>query len=115
MLTQKNSKAAIFSAVLAASLGFGIAHAWAVEGVGVSKDVVASTALGPEGTYCHLKFPAIERSSFGSDNSVLKSADTGDMIDYYGPCDHDPSGKEEINRQLHDEQLYIQRGHGGDY
>ncbi len=114
MFSQKNSKVVVFSAILAASLGFGIARAWAVEGVGVSKAVVAATALGPEGNYCHLKFPAVDKDSFGSDNPVLKSADTGDMVDYYGPCDHDPLGKEEINRQQHEAELYMQRGHGGD-
>ena len=112
MLIQKNSKPVVFPAILAVSLGFGIARAWAVGGV-VSKEVLA--AVG-EGNYCHLKFPAIEPSSLGSDHPVLQNADTGDMIDYYGPCDHDPLGKEEITKQLQDEQLYLDRGYdnGGD-
>lgn len=113
MLSLKNSKITVFSAILAASLGFGIASAWAVEGV-VSKDVVAATALGGESGYCHLKFPAIDPSSFGSDNPVLQSATTGDMIDYYGPCDHDPLGKEEITRQMHEQHWLLGRDSDND-
>ncbi len=108
MFIRKNSKIVVSSAILAVSLGFGIARAWAVEGV-VSKDVVAATSLGGEGGYCHLRFPAIDKSSFGSNNPVLQSATTGDMIDYYGPCDHDPLGKEEITKQMHEEQLSLGR------
>ncbi len=113
MLIQKNSKIVISSAILAASLGFGIARAWAVEGV-VSKDVASATPISDNNSYCHLKFPAIEPSSLGSDHPVLQSADTGDMIDYYGPCDHDPLGKEEIIKQQQDEQLYLDKGYGGE-
>jgi len=108
MLSGKNLKVVAFSAILATSLGFGIARARAVEGV-VSKKVVA--AVG-EGSYCHLKFPAIEPSSLASDHPVLQSADSGDMIDYYGPCDHDPLSKEEIDKQKQDEQLYLDKGYG---
>ncbi len=110
MLIRKNSKVVVSSAILAASLGFGIARAWAAEGV-VSKDVVSATALNDENSYCHLKFPAIEPSSLASDHPVLQSAETGDMIDYYGPCDHDPLGKEEIAKQKQDEQLYLDKGY----
>ncbi len=45
MFIQKTSKVVVFSAIVAASLGFGIARAWALEGVGskdVSKGIVES-------------------------------------------------------------------------
>jgi hypothetical protein len=113
MLIQKHSKIIVFSAILAASLGFGIARSWAEGGV-VSKDVVSATALDQGNSYCNLKFPAIEPSSLGSDHPVLQSADTGDMIDYYGPCDHDPLGKEEVAKQQQDEQLYLDKGYDGE-
>ncbi len=114
MLIQKHrSKIAITSAIFAASLGFSVARAWAADTV-VSKDVVSATALDEGNSYCHLKFPAIEPSSLGSDHPVLQSADTGDMIDYYGPCDHDPTGKEEITRQQQDQELYLDKGYDGD-
>jgi hypothetical protein len=34
----------------------------------------------------------------------LKSAGTGDVIDFYGPCDHDPTGKDEVASQKQEEQ-----------
>jgi hypothetical protein len=54
------------------------------------------------GQYCHLKFPAITRDSFYTDRPVLKDPSEGDIIDFYGPCDHDPLGKAEIDRQKAD-------------
>ncbi len=114
MFTRKNnSKVVVYSAIVAVSLGFGAARAWA-DDAGVSKDVVSATALDQGNSYCHLKFPAIDPSSLGSDHPVLQSSDTGDMIDFYGPCDHDPLGKEEITKQQQDEQLYLDKGYDGD-
>jgi len=49
--------------------------------------------------YCHLKFPAIEEKTLGSPQPVLKDPGSGDIIDFYGPCNHDPLGKEEIHEQ----------------
>jgi hypothetical protein len=54
------------------------------------------------GQYCHLKFPAITRDSLSTDRPVLKDPSEGDIIDFYGPCDHDPLGKDEIQRQRAD-------------
>jgi hypothetical protein len=70
--------------------------------------VVASTALSADGIllkeempggYCHLQFPAIREETLSWDRPVLKDADSGDRIDYYGSCDHDPLGKDEIESQ----------------
>jgi hypothetical protein len=54
------------------------------------------------GQYCHLKFPAITRDSLFTGRPVLKDPSDGDIIDFYGPCDHDPLGKAEIDRQKAD-------------
>jgi hypothetical protein len=106
MLSQNIFKLVFLSAILALSLGLGVARAWAVEGVVLKEEVG-----GAGGDYCHLKFPAIEPTSLASDHPVLQNPDTGDMIDYYGPCDHDPLGKEEITKQLQDKQLYFDKGY----
>ena len=53
----------------------------------------------PDGKYCHLKFPAIREETLYSDRPVLKDPSEGDVIDFYGPCDHDPLGEEEIRAQ----------------
>ena len=49
--------------------------------------------------YCHLKFPAIREDTLYSDRPVLKDPRDGDIIDFYGPCDYDPLGKEAVLRQ----------------
>lgn len=66
---------------------------------GVKPGVISALALNKEGTYCNLKFPAIEVNTLSSKTPKLKSASAGDIIDYYGPCDHDPVGYEEVCRQ----------------
>jgi len=72
---------------------------WAAESV-ISK-VPDST-----GKSCHLKFPAIKEETLYWDRPVLKDPSQGDIIDFYGPCSHDPLGKEEIQRQRDD---YVRR------
>lgn len=75
---------------------------WAAEGV-IYK--VSDSA----GTYCHLKFPAITRSTLFSDRPVLKDPSEGDIRDFYGRCDYDPLGAEEIRRQRIEHQRQRRR------
>ena len=63
-------------------------------------DGVILKVVSTEGSYCHMKFPAIVERTLGSKNPVLKDASSGDIIDFYGPCNHDPLGKDEIHSQL---------------
>jgi hypothetical protein len=65
------------------------------------------TADGQEGvvripaettSYCHMKFPMIrEDTLFSVDPRLNESA--GNIIDFYGSCDHDPLGTDEIKAQ----------------
>jgi hypothetical protein len=48
--------------------------------------------------YCHLKFPAMREDSLSWERPVLEPA-TGNTIDFYGPCDYDPTGVDEIRAQ----------------
>jgi hypothetical protein len=57
----------------------------------ISKDVLS------EGSYCHKKFESIREDTLSSNQPILKDVD--DIIDFYGPCNHDPLGKEEIQSQ----------------
>src|SRR5262252_8804864 len=66
---------------------------------GVKPGVIGAVALNKEGTYCHLRFPAIKPRTLGTDKPELRPPTTGEIVDFYGPCDHDPLGKEEISRQ----------------
>ena len=71
----------------------------------VSKDAFA------DGSYCHIKFPAIVERTLASAQPVLKDASSGDIIDFYGPCSHDPLGKDEVHEQL----LHLQHRRARDY
>jgi hypothetical protein len=65
-----------------------------------TQSVPSATVLGQTDNYCHMKFQAIREETLGDDHPILKDADTADSIDFYGPCDHDPLGKDEIQAQL---------------
>jgi|SRR5919108_155840 hypothetical protein len=54
--------------------------------------------------YCHMKFRAMEPRSLDSDsdNPTLKSATSGDVIDFYGPCDESPTGQTQVRQQKMD-------------
>jgi hypothetical protein len=68
--------------------------------------VISKSELTP-GSYCHLQFPAITRQSLFTDHPVLKSADSGDIIDFYGPCDENPLGPDQVasQRDQHSQRL----------
>ena len=74
---------------------------------GVKPGVLSAAALNKEGTYCHLRFPTIKPSTLDSAKPTLKPALTSDIVDFYGPCDYDPVGKEQVlkQKQLRDEAL----------
>jgi|ERR671922_362820 hypothetical protein len=77
---------------LVGSLGLSNAHLWAAEGV-IRRVPVPGT------NYCRLRFPAIREDTLYSGRPELKDPSDADIIDFYGPCDYDPLGKEEVARQ----------------
>ena len=60
--------------------------------------VISNEVITP-GVYCHLTFPAIREETLSGDRPVLKDPSSGDMIDFYGPCDTDPLGKDQVRKQ----------------
>jgi hypothetical protein len=64
----------------------------AADGV-VSKE--EATASG----YCHMKLPAIQARTLGTDNPVPEDASSGDTIDYYGPCDENAVRQHQLRQQ----------------
>ncbi|HEY7219225.1 MAG TPA: hypothetical protein VH985_12655 [Candidatus Binatia bacterium] len=60
-------------------------------------ETVISKELFTNGSYCHVKFESIREDTLASRQPILKDVD--DIIDFYGPCNHDPLGKEEIQSQ----------------
>jgi len=68
-------------------------------GTALAADGILSKTEDVPGSYCHEKFPAIEGRTLASDDPVLKSADSGDVIDYYGPCNENPLGQDQVQEQ----------------
>jgi len=87
----KNSKAFLAALILVGSVAAS-SMALADDGV-ISKDV-----LTPQ-SYCHEKFPAIQGRTLGTDDPTLKSTASGDIIDFYGPCNENPRGKDQVEEQ----------------
>jgi hypothetical protein len=98
MRTFKTSKCFISSLVLVGALGFSGATVMA------SDSVLSRTPLTKD-SYCHLKFPAMRQSTVGTKHPQLKSQESGDIVDYYGPCDHNPLGKDEAASQKQQDEL----------
>jgi hypothetical protein len=48
--------------------------------------------------YCHMKFPPMRENTLSWDHPELNT-DAEKSIDFYGPCDHDPTGADEIKTQ----------------
>lgn len=48
--------------------------------------------------YCHMQLPEIRADTLSWDRPVLDST-AGNVIDFYGSCDHDPTGADEIGDQ----------------
>jgi hypothetical protein len=69
----------------------------------IAEDGVISKEVVTPGSYCHEKFPAIRPSTLDTDHPTLKSSDTGDIVDFYGPCNESPVGQDQINQQRMDE------------
>jgi hypothetical protein len=83
----------ILSAFLVGIAGMGLTvDAAAEEGV-LFKQRLENTS------YCHLKFPAIRRDTLFTNRPQLQDPRFGRIIDYYGSCNHDPLGPEEIVTQ----------------
>jgi hypothetical protein len=104
MYTRKHFNSFLIVMTLITVVGLSL-PVWAFEGV-ISEDRV------PAENYCHTKFPAIRPSTLASTRPVLKSPNSADIIDYYGPCDHDPLGKDEVLKQQEDRQLFLDHRQG---
>ena len=66
--------------------------AFAADGIILKQEVTP-------GSYCHMKFPAIREDTLAKDHPVLKVPNEGNLIDFYGACDEDPVGKDQVHEQ----------------
>jgi hypothetical protein len=69
---------------------------------GVKPGVTYAVALNKAATYCHLKFPSIRTGALGAGAKPTVKDLTGPEVDFYGACDHDPIGFDEVCRQTAD-------------
>jgi hypothetical protein len=99
MLCLKAFRSLLF---MAGALALSSSFVWAAE-------VIISRVPDASGKFCHLKFPAIRPETFSWPRPELKDPSEGDIIDFYGPCDHDPLGKAEIHRQRADYRRQFSR------
>jgi hypothetical protein len=85
--------ATLFLAALLLAGSVGVSNTFAA-----AEGVISNATLTP-GSYCHLRFPAIDEQTLSWDRPVLKDASSGDIVDFYGPCDTDPLGKDQVEAQ----------------
>jgi hypothetical protein len=101
--TKMKSKRLFLAAVLFTSLtGGALSNAIAQDGV-ISKDELAT------GSYCHEKFPPMTTQTLDSNDPTLNNS--GTIIDFYGPCDENPVGKDQIQEQKLEEQHRFANGY----
>ena len=75
-----------------------------IAGGALAADGVLSKDEVTPGSYCHMKFPAIRETTLFSDHPQLKNSTSGDVIDFYGPCDESPTAKDLIREQRYEEE-----------
>jgi hypothetical protein len=86
-----------FSALLLAGSLTAVTAAYAQDGVGTRDDLTA-------GSYCHIKFPAMQARSLAAEDPTIKSESSGDIVDFYGVCSEQPASEDQVHQQLQDYQ-----------
>jgi hypothetical protein len=90
----KRSVSLLSNLLVSSTLFWGVPMAYGEElGSGQVVRVPATDA-----SYCHMKFPPIREDTLSWSRPVLDDSSTA-FIDFYGPCDHDPLGNDEIKAQ----------------
>jgi hypothetical protein len=62
--------------------------------------------------YCHMKFPPMRENTLSWQEPAFESG-SGNSIDFYGRCDHNPLGAEEVKAQR-EVQIRENYGDSGD-
>ncbi len=69
---------------------------WGVPLAGASE--IVETEVADVAGYCHMKFAPMEESTLSWAQPEV-STEAEKSIDFYGPCDYDPTGAAEIKAQ----------------
>ena len=74
----------------------------------VEANEIVDTEVADFAGYCHMKFPPMSEATLSWDRPEL-NAEAEKSIDFYGPCDYDPTGAAEIRTQR---SLLLRELHG---
>jgi hypothetical protein len=64
-----------------------------------AEDGILSKVSAENENYCHMRFPAIKEETLWRKHPQLKDSSTGDVIDFYGPCNESPTGADQVKAQ----------------
>jgi len=70
---------------------------WGVPSV-EAEELISKVPADTTTAYCHLKFPTIREDTLSWEQPIL-DPHAGNMVDFYGPCDYNPVGTDEIRAQ----------------
>jgi len=79
---------------LTGTLGFSL------PAMGDESAIIEKLVVIDEAKYCNMRFPAMEEDTLSWAHPVLKDATSGDIVDFFGPCDYDVHGKDAVQAQL---------------
>jgi hypothetical protein len=81
----------------------------------IAEDGILSKDNASAGSYCHEKFPAMKQGSLDDNRPALQPTTDGpDIVDYYGPCDETPAGKDQILTQKLEHQHRMEGSTAGE-
>ena len=61
----------------------------------VGADELVLKVPAEAGAYCHMKFPPVLKESLAWERPILDES-AGHVVDFYGPCDYDPTSIDAI-------------------
>ena len=80
-----------------------LAGSLAGSAIAADNGILEKERLSDNENYCHMKFPAMRKGTLTSAHPQLKDPSTGDVIDFYGPCDETPTSANQVQAQREDE------------
>src|SRR5215468_10245017 len=91
-VSQMKKTISLLSTLLLSSILF-----WSVPSVEANQ-LIETEVVDLAAGYCHMKFAPMNEATLSWDRPEL-NADAGKIIDFYGPCDYDPTGPVEVQAQ----------------
>ena len=92
---------ALFIGMLGTSTAFG------------ADGILLQQPLAPGSRYRHMKLPAIRGDTLNWQQPVVKNSNSGDIVDFYGPCSESPGGEDQVDVQRSTHQAHHNMNYGG--